>query len=258
MSPLPRLRVRTDGPGIPNNSSPSRSNGGPGSVSPDAPPYSPITPVMASSPVPDSYNRSPFHSSPASSQPHALVPFDENDSSDAIALRSAISILQIQRQQSLRDLKTLERQKVAATNDPEAFATEIVAGRVKTTYAGGLDVGPKANNVASDSTVQGDGMQTDPDPGHERGSGSNRKFEDIPGPQNIVRAPHINWAKYHIVGEPLDKLHEEQRIRPTPGYPSSDKDIPRASESVIAAPYCPWTDTLAYAPLVNRNESKKE
>ena len=74
-------------------------------------------------------------------------------------------------------------------------------------------------------------------------------FPPIPGPQNIVRCPPINWSKYHIVGESLDKLHEEQKIRPTNGEPSTDQDDSkppgpstepsRAEEALVAAPLRP-------------------
>ena len=72
---------------------------------------------------------------------------------------------------------------------------------------------------------------------------------EIPGSQNVVRAPPINWAQYHIVGESLDKLHEEQRRRPVGGEPIGEEDLrpkerARAPEHVIAKPYDPFVDKL--------------
>ena len=72
---------------------------------------------------------------------------------------------------------------------------------------------------------------------------------EIPGSQNVVRAPPINWAQYHIVGESLDKLHEEQRRRPVGGEPVGEEELrpkerDRAPEHVIARPYDPFVDKL--------------
>jgi hypothetical protein len=32
--------------------------------------------------------------------------------------------------------------------------------------------------------------------------------------------PPINWAKYGVIGDSLDKLHEDQLQHPTPGTPT--------------------------------------
>lgn len=49
----------------------------------------------------------------------------------------------------------------------------------------------------------------------------------------MVRCPPIEWAKYHVVGEALDKLHMEQQ------------DGAQGTESVIAGPYNPFVDRLS-------------
>ena len=46
-------------------------------------------------------------------------------------------------------------------------------------------------------------------------------LKSLPKPQNVVRMPHINWNKYAIVGEGLEKLHAEQIRRPPVGEPAS-------------------------------------
>jgi hypothetical protein len=70
--------------------------------------------------------------------------------------------------------------------------------------------------------------------------------------------PPINWAKYQIVGEPLDKMHQEQVLRPSTGEPQPlpsqsqsqsrpayyDSTGERAPEHVLAAPYRPLVDKL--------------
>ena len=173
-------------------------------------------------------------------------PISLSDNPDAIALRATMSILQIQRQQTLRDMKTLEVQKGKALEHPEQFAQDVRDGKIK--VRGTEGVMPRAED--SDGAEEGrestesrnDGEGHAGESGHET-----EPFGAIPSAQNVVRMPPVNWAKYHIVGESLDKLHDEQRARPTLGTPSRDDDLrprERAQESVIAAPYNPWTDKL--------------
>ena len=227
--------------------------------SPPAPPYSPITPVMSSSTIDENSNDYQSGLPPTSPQPPPLLPFSESDNSDAIALRSAISILQIQRQQSLRDLKTLELLKKAAVADPETFAADFASGRLKTASANGPFVGPSVGKEHKGLADDFQDSALDSDEEDERSCKAASKFGSVPGPQNIVRCPPINWAKYHIVGESLDKLHEEQRARPTSGQPRRDGDPLRAPKHVIAAPYSPWTDKLRdISPMRTRSVAKKE
>jgi len=220
---------------------------------PPRPPYSPVTPVLAPlTPVPGAHSIVPPDISPSSSaRPFAAqdgvpggfsgpprqpvfmaepppVPISESENPDAIALRSAISILQLQKQQSLRDIQTLDRMKKAAAADPEGFAKELAAG-----------------NLTSSPPRGGILNFTDLDDENESGrKGRASEFGKIPQPQNIVRMPPINWAKYQIVGEPLDRMHEEQRRRPSPGEPRREDPTQRAPEHFIAAPYRPLVDKL--------------
>ncbi|PGH05907.1 hypothetical protein GX51_02688 [Blastomyces parvus] len=268
---------------------------------PPHPPYSPITPVLSCAamlpppsplqqaiPPPSASAASTFSlaTSPGnnnthntSTAPHSVskptptfmaepapVPISESDNPDAIALRSAISILQIQKQQAVRDIKTLDHLKQAAAAHPEAFARELAKGTLTSKsgdifnptahetgdedeHAGGITT--QANTSTTGATDEG-AMDIDEQP--------RPAFGKIPAPQSVVRMPPINWAKYHIVGEPLDKLHGEQRRRPSAGEPRRD-DVPsqqRAPEHFIAAPYRPFTDNLE-APMKTRstNRAKK-
>ena len=197
------------------------------------------------------------------SQPPQPVPISESTNSDAIALRAAMSILQLQRQQALRDMQTLEKQKEAAVANPEAFARDIASGKIKA--RGMRDIlGPVGempsdmNGVSSvpegqlhgsleDDANEGGEMDDSGEENVKSAAEANYTFGEIPSEQNVVRMPPINWAKYHIVGESLDKLHEEQRARPVAGQPLRDEDLrpkPRAPEHVIASPYDPWRDKL--------------
>lgn len=189
------------------------------------------------------------------------VPVRETSNPDAIALRAAMSVLQLQRQQALRDMQTLERQKEAAVADPEAFARAVAGGKVRARGMRGI-LGPvgevrregfdggdptrrgEADGGDGGGEVRGLG---DGDDGATVGMGGGVAFGEIPSGQNVVRMPPVNWAKYHIVGASLDKLHEEQRSRPVAGEPLRDGDVkprPRAPEHVVASPYDPWRDRL--------------
>ena len=227
-----------------------------GSVSPQGPPYSPITPVLPAAtlaPASTGYARE-SHSLKADQLP--LQPISESDNSDAIALRSALSILQIQRQQSLRDLKTLERQKHEAVAHSETFANNIVSGKIRSASNDGIF--GQAQGVrqvwGQHHPSNGDG-----EPGKNGTEGGRSSSSDtIPIPQNIVRCPPVNWAKYHIVGEALDKLHEEQRSRPAPGQLRRDQDTMRPPEHVIAAPYRPWADKLPESSIRTRSGTRND
>ena len=185
-----------------------------------------------------------------------LQPISESENSDAIALRSALSILQIQRQQSLRDLITLERQKFEAVADPETFAKNVLTGNIRPASNHGiLGQGQDVRRAWDQHQyANGDG---ECDMGNSNG-GRPSSVDTIPNPQNIVRCPPVNWAKYHVVGDALDKLHEQQRSHPAPGQPRTDQDVTRPPEHVIAAPYRPWADKLPESSMRTRSGAKND
>ncbi|KAL4885239.1 hypothetical protein BJY04DRAFT_145009 [Aspergillus karnatakaensis] len=232
---------------------------------PPQPPYSPVTPVMAhltplqpsvtngthpvhpppTSPSPTS--QAPSHSPAASSLPPPIpptfapepppVPISESENPDAIALRSAISVLQVQKQQSLRDIQTLEKMKEAAARDPEKFARDLSAGKLSRKDQGGfIDF----NHEDADD---------------EDDEGTNNAAGTLPTPQNVVRMPPINWAKYQVIGESLDKMHDEQIRRPSLGEPRRD-EAP-APEYMLASPYRPLVDKLE-SPTKAKGVSKNK
>lgn len=257
MPSLPALNVAIMQ--TPTSSRTSSANPGyPRSASPVAPPYSPITPVMSSTSLFENTAGYQYASPQEALQPPPLIPISESENPDAIALRAALSILQIQRQQALRDMKKLEQQKKAAVANPEGFATDVFEGKVKSISGSGLVVTPTSEieHKASADDFQDSALDSDSD--DERPLREGPKFDNIPGPQNIVRMPPVNWAKYHIVGESLDKLHEEQRTRPTPGQPRRNEELSRAPEHVIAAPYNPWADKVAEPYMRTRSHARRE
>lgn len=85
-----------------------------------------------------------------------------------------------------------------------------------------------------------------------------RPWAKLPKPQSIVRCPPINWSNYAVVGESLDKLHNEQLARPTQGTPAvvapdgryefKGGDGKQEKLIGIAAPYMPGRDRLEKKP----------
>ncbi|KAF7716603.1 Uncharacterized protein PECH_004413 [Penicillium ucsense] len=245
---------------------------------PPRPPYSPVTPVFAhlntvaaanATIVPPPLTPSPTSHTPPNrpsnhvpSQPPGVpavfkpepppVPISESENPDAIALRSAISILQMQKQQTLRDIRSLDRLKEAAAADPEAFARELAGGRLRTEDRGTVIQFSEDDAMDTDEeNEQPEGFE-----GSQEKNGSGSRFGRIPQPQNIVRMPPINWAKYQIVGEPLERMHEEQLRRPTPGEPRQQP----APEYLLASPYRPLVDQLDSPPVrpARASKSKKQ
>ncbi|KAF2437437.1 hypothetical protein P171DRAFT_373687 [Karstenula rhodostoma CBS 690.94] len=258
---MPALLVDTSTPSTsPSSSSTQRRSQ---SRSPNRPPVSPITPTVAAAQLarpepPDARPRvAPPQPPPAATfiQPPPSVPISESENPDAIALRSAISLLQLQREKSKRDLKALEELKAAAVSDPHAFVRSLQEQR-KEAAAKPTDVlTPTLSDIAEAAASEG-AENTHGESGTARKDsaaveGSLRdatKFPAVPQPQNIVRCPPVNWAKYHIVGEPLDKLHEEQKRYPGSSDPPRTQSGARAPPHRVAAPYSPFTDGIGGPP----------
>ncbi|KAH8591966.1 hypothetical protein B0O99DRAFT_597589 [Bisporella sp. PMI_857] len=240
-----------------------------GSTSPIRPPVSPITPPLGAT-QPAAPRQTYTHSQPHQTtipQPQP-VPITLDENTDAIALKAAISILQIQARNAENDIKSLQRTKERALQNPGAFMKAAADGRVS--MAGDNLFSPKADNSETldgeeEDEDKGEGAsepssQTTQDPATRMARKSKdtetEKWEKLPKPQNVVRAPPINWQKYAVVGESLDKLHEDQLKRPTEGRPQIlgpdgklqyGGDAPRRQTPGVAAPYTPGKDKIAKA-----------
>ena len=200
------------------------------SSTPPRPSFSPVTPTITQASLANvgQDSRPPLD---WIDEPEPL-PISLEDNSDAIALRAAISILQLQREQSLRDIRALDTMKAAALREPESFAENLKAGKLSKSPPSGITNLDDSDDEMTDGPIEND----------QRASETS-KFGKFPNAQNVVRCPPINWDKYHVVGESLDKLHEQQRRRPSSGdFLSGDGD--QQHEHVIAAPYRPFVDKL--------------
>ncbi|KAI0972532.1 hypothetical protein F4678DRAFT_428375 [Xylaria arbuscula] len=222
------------------------------SASPLRPTYSPITPPLNATTLPPrpTYQHSSHVDATAAPAP-LPEPIDFDSNPDVLALKSAISILQMQRRKAERDMATLDRVKRTALAEPEAFVRDLKAGRIRV-EGGGLLSGNTEGEVResdsdSDSDGDGDGDNRGDQPSQTKEeinqpqailtttaaeksqvkSSPNAQtarpapWPSIPKPQSIVRCPPINWSQYAVVGESLDKLHNEQVRRPAQGTPAT-------------------------------------
>ncbi|KAI0508403.1 hypothetical protein F5B22DRAFT_404465 [Xylaria bambusicola] len=244
---------------------PSRSS------SPVRPTYSPITPPLKATtfpPRPTHTHSSHVDATAAPAPAPAPIDFDSNP--DVLALKSAISILQMQRRKAEKDMATLDRVKRTALAEPEAFVRDLTAGRIH--VEGENPFASSAKDEDSDSNDEDDNdgddsIQKKKDAKHfpaqpEMASASEKpstkavpQWVSIPKPQNIVRCPPINWSQYAVVGESLDKLHNEQVQRPAQGAPAvltpdgrfefkGGGDGKQERYIGVAAPYAPGKDKI--------------
>jgi hypothetical protein len=183
-------------------------------------------------------------------------PFTGKHNADASALRAATSLLQMQKARALDDIRVLEDLKRSALAEPEMFIDALVKGELRDANTSKI-VPSMSQQTGSERGLpeNEDKEMTDVSPGaeHQTVDPSAPRFPTIPKSQNIVRMPAINWAKYGIVGDALDKMHEEQRTNPSLGEPEFmatrtsqpiplDHSLPsseKAPRHVLAAPYNP-------------------
>ena len=199
------------------------------SHSPDRPSYSPVTPTLSQT----SLALPQASQEHGSSQPRWMdqrpdpVPVNIEENPDAMAMSAAISILQMQRQQALNDMKDLNKMRKAALDDPQSFVDDLGSGKLAPAPRAGIDVDDEASDEGEADNRQG----------------SDSKFGKFPAAQNVIRAPPIEWAKYHIVGEPLDRMHEVQRKYP--GFKVEMLDaVQKPQAHTIASPYKAFADKL--------------
>lgn len=127
-----------------------------------------------------------------------LDPVDFEDNVDVIALRTAISILQMQKKRAEADIRQLRDVKQAAAAAPMAFYTDLVAGRVG---KGLPDTGPADSDSDSDSDSdaavrQGDAkdvkMEDDADGSNPQADGVGLKPSPIEGKGKAIATENNN------------------------------------------------------------------
>ena len=224
--------------------------------SPTAPPYSPIMASRSNPDLENHQNESAQTERLQVVQPPPPMPIADNDNPDAIALRAALGILQIQRQHSLNDIKNLEQQKTAALSDPKKFAAALANGEVVSASNTGLSRRYRKSEADAEPhrSSEEDEMSSD----IPISSKSSKPFRtEIPVLQEIARCPPINWAKYHIDGGILDTMHEEQKKRPSSGSAASDWPEGRTTDHRVTAPFNPWNDHSEEPPSHARHGTQR-
>jgi len=68
-------------------------------------------------------------------------------------------------------------------------------------------------------------------------------LDEIPAPQQVVRMPPVNWDKYHVVPEPLERMHLAQQLRP-----GEHPGTLHSRESVVAVEYDALYDRVGESP----------
>lgn len=211
------------------------------------PPPPPVAPCPVHGPNVQAPTQPQREPSPQEPPPQ---PLDLASNTDAIALKAAMSVLTLQRQQAIRDIQALEKQKQAALEDPQAYADAVRNGQVKMKddTGGGIQFsysGDEASDSSEEDTQQDaeddmamdtsfngeDPLATTTTAAPDRKLKAPRQsYPPLPRAQNVVRTPPVNWSKYHIVGPALDRLHESQRQNPDQGRPRTDHDVQVARE----------------------------
>lgn len=168
----------------------------------------------------------------------------------------------------------LRKVKERALADPEAFRTALEKGEIQSQGGDGLfeeqegddedvemylDGGESGAHVQMGEYMIGGGVCNGENACNKSSysddkSSQQRKWEKLPKPQNVIRCPPVNWNQYAVVGESLDKLHQDQISRPNEGMPQrfgSDGQYHfggdgqrRGSElgNALSAPYTPGKD----------------
>ncbi|KAF1808069.1 hypothetical protein P152DRAFT_372854, partial [Eremomyces bilateralis CBS 781.70] len=152
---------------------------------------------------------------------------DESENPDAIAVKAAISVLQIQRAKAQKDIQSLARIRDRAVDDPVEFA-QAMQQRARSGRGEESLLDPTLDDWKDEESTTGDDVamtgaeeygESPVDSNLPARPGSDATFSELPRPQNVVRCPAINWGKYGIVGTTFDKMHAEQLARPTLNEP---------------------------------------
>ncbi|KAF7960038.1 hypothetical protein EAE96_001638 [Botrytis aclada] len=164
--------------------------------------------------------QAPQVSMPQPKPPPQTIDLSQNP--DALAVKSAISILQLQMRNAKRDMVTLQRIKERAMKDPEGFIGSLKEGEQREREENARKRGRMDVDTESSSDEDEDKDEESKEGQQINGAqAENPKWETLPTPQNIVRCPPVNWAKYGIMGESLDRLHADQIREPSQGMPAT-------------------------------------
>jgi hypothetical protein len=195
---MPALTISTDTQQHPKAPHPPSS-----SPSPTRPPVSPITPTQAPSTA-AAPGQPPILSLSHSTHPERASaipvpppqPLDFEDNADVIALKSTISLLQMQSRRADSHIRTLRDVKGEALRRPEDFVHHLAPSSSSQKWS------------HHRAAAHDDGSTT-----------ASSDWPELPDRISIARCPPINWSQYAVVGDALEKIHDEQVKRPVQGTP---------------------------------------
>lgn len=148
-------------------------------------------------------------------------------------------------------MKILQRVRERATEEPNAFMEALVKGEVKSVDSDQIlesDEDEDVDMLDAGAAKMPNGLTNGRDT-------AKKDWERLPRSQNVVRCPTINWTQYAVVGDSLDKMHQDQLARPSEGMPQRFVDgqyqfggegqrRPAYLGNVIDAPYTPGRDLV--------------
>ena len=264
-------------------------NSAPSSRPPSSPSRSPTTPQTSqtplSSPSPEQLRQSPHTENPRDEEdvePNSLGPLPTppdplSTNPDALALEAATHLLSQQLLRAHADLQTLQRIRTRALEDPEAYAQALVKGQIGQRGAVPTRPHPSTSQSVTSTRNGSEGsigkrrkivprspleeVLTNGDAKSQRARdqpGEEAVYEPLPTPQNITRCPVIEWSKYHIVGEGLERLHRQEVLDPTVSASASAAMLASGEGHLVAgsassrfgqrgvglAPFDPWMDVV--------------
>ncbi|KAL2143019.1 hypothetical protein VTI28DRAFT_416 [Corynascus sepedonium] len=254
---MPGLTITTDIQ--PRTAAHRRTSATSGRESPSRPDISPITPTLepaqlptqptpttGSSTMPDFARDRPIlmhttQSDQVGVEPPPAQPVDFESNPDVLALKSAISILQLQRARATADIRSLSQARDAALANPEAFTADLVAGRVRV-EGDPLFSGTRANDgAAEDKSDSSDSSESDSDDEgeqEEKENGSARQQQVTPESESKVGddTPSTNGT----AAAPLPDRQQKGKRRPKQGKSQPPwQKLPRP-QNVVRCPPINW------------------
>ncbi|KAB5563557.1 hypothetical protein GE09DRAFT_787133 [Coniochaeta sp. 2T2.1] len=230
------------------------------SSSPTRPPVSPITPTMAHAQLPPQQQPLPPFSQTRQTYTHSQPdqvgmppppappePISFDDNPDVLALKSAISILQMQKARAARDIQSLSSAKEAALANTEGFIADLRGGKVGT-EADRLfpDLAPRRKATepveeedsdsrdSSDSSDSSDDEDDTAEPSQQQGSASaSTSTPSSPPKDGSNPAPTTTHS-------PKQKKKPNKKQKPPPAAPQPAwRTLPKP-QNVVRCPPINW------------------
>ncbi|KAL2134758.1 hypothetical protein VTI74DRAFT_10914 [Chaetomium olivicolor] len=182
--------------------------------------------------------------------PPPAQPIDFDSNPDVLALKNAITILQLQKARATADIQSLNRAKEAALANPEAFIVDLTTGRVRVEgdpLLSGARVGGQANDETDTDTDSASSSDEDDatsqPPRHTISNGdpliANAKTTSLrngapPSPRSKHRLPQKPTGKPHP--SPSDTLSSKTTNTQPPPWQSLPKP-----QTIVRCPPINWS-----------------